>query len=300
MNKRIKSWISLIVGICVIVAAVTTAVKEMQGVSANEKTTVSSVETTMKPGKNGVEAAGSSSETAAVEEVTSSKAYEIPASMGDGKELIIEHVGHVLSYNTKHNNPNWVAWRLTKAHTDGDQERSTKFWADEKVDKRYRVDWFEYKESGYDRGHMCPAGDNKWNAKAMHDCFYMTNMCPQEPRLNSGSWKHLEEQCREWAQKEGSIYIVCGPVYKGKKHHFIGIDHKITVPEGFFKAILSMHKGKEKAIAFYYDNTPDKQSINKAVRTVDEIEQLTGLDLFASLDDNLEATFESHSDINEW
>lgn len=226
---------------------------------------------------------------------------ELPAYREKSGELIIKHTGHTLAYNTKHNTPDWVAWSLTKEHTDGVVERSSKFWADEQIDKRYRVDYYEYKGSGYDRGHMCPAGDNKWSEKAMHDCFYMSNMCPQEPSLNSGSWKHLEEKCRDWAIAEGRIYIVCGPIWRGKSHEKIGIDHSIDVPEAFFKAVLSMKKGHEKTIAFIYENNNSShQTLPKTARSVDDVEKITGLDLFTALDDAMEEKLESSFSLNDW
>lgn len=218
-------------------------------------------------------------------------------------EMIITHAGHTLSYNRTHNTPNWVAWKLTKQMTYGRLPRSDKFWADPAVPKPYRVDWFEYfSEHGHwDRGHMCPAGDMKWDEKAMHDCFYMTNMCPQNRKLNDGSWKYLEESCRRWARTEGTIYIICGPVYdKGKKHLVIGSDHKIDVPEGFFKAVLSMREGHEKATGFYYTNTPQQQSMPKAAMTIDELEKKIGMDLFPALPDDLERRIEARNSYKDW
>lgn len=226
--------------------------------------------------------------------------YEIPVEKKGQEGLIISHYGYTLSYNKKHNTPNWSAWKLTKAHTDGPIGRSQKFWADPDIPRAYRVDYYDYKDSGYDRGHMCPAADMKWNREAMHDCFYMSNMCPQTHNLNAGSWKTLEDACRRWAIKEGAIYIVCGPVYKGTKHERIGIDHVIDVPEGFFKAVLSLKKGKEKAIAFYYDNNERNQPMSKTARSVDEIESITGLDLFAAVDNKLENKIEASFSLKDW
>lgn len=245
--------------------------------------------------KTGAAAAGKAGAAASNKtEKTDGKNYEIPQLLTKNQGQIIEHVGHTLSYNKKYNTPYWSAWQLTKAKTDGPNERSKKFWADPAVDKPYRVDWYEYKESGYDRGHMCPAADMKWSEQAMHDCFYMTNMCPQVPALNSGAWRKLEEKCRQWAIEEGRIYIVCGPIYKkGVRHEEIGIDHRIMVPEQFFKAVLSLRKGKEWAAAFIYDNTDRSQSMRKAIRTVDEVEKIIGMDLFYQLDDALEERIES-------
>ena len=226
------------------------------------------------------------------------KDFHIPADSKGG--IIVEHKAYTLSFNKKHNTPDWVAWRLTAKHTDGQIERSTKFWADPKLPKENRVDYYEYKESDYSRGHMCPAGDNKWSEEAMYECFYMSNMCPQDPELNGGPWGDLEKACRRWARSEGEIFIVCGPIYKGKKHETIGINHKISVPEGFYKAVMSLQPGKEKAIAFIFSNDSKNRSYRKAVVSVDEVEKKTGIDFFPKTKDSIEQRIEAKADINDW
>lgn len=155
------------------------------------------------------------------------------------------------------------------------------------------MEYYEYKGSGYDRGHMCPAGDMKWSEKAMHDCFYMSNMCPQTSELNSGAWNKLEMKCREWAEQEGALYIVCGPIYKSGNRETIGIEHAIRVPDEFFKAVLSLRKGQEKAVAFIFRNDDSSQSYKTAATTVDHVEEITGLDLFHNLDDETEEKVEA-------
>ena len=219
--------------------------------------------------------------------------YEIPQMDKESQGVVIEHVGHTLSYNKEYNTPHWSAWQLTREHTDGTVSRSSKFWADPAVEKAYRVEWYEYKESGYDRGHMCPAGDMKWSMEAMHDCFYMSNMCPQTSELNSGAWNKLEMKCREWAEQEGALYIVCGPIYKSGNRETIGIEHAIRVPDEFFKAVLSLRKGQEKAVAFIFRNDDSSQSYKTAATTVDHVEEITGLDLFHNLDDETEEKVEA-------
>ena len=96
------------------------------------------------------------------------------------------------------------------------------------------------------------------------------------------------------------IYIICGPVYKGTKHERIGINHAIDVPEGFFKAVLSLRKGYEKAIGFYYDNSDQRQSMQHAAMSVDDIEELTGIDFFHQLDDETENRVESSFSLKDW
>lgn len=208
-------------------------------------------------------------------------------------ELLVTHKGYTLVYNKKYNTPKWVAWTLTAEKTYGQIPRASKFFADPKLPKANRVDWYEYKESGYDRGHMCPSGDNKWDQVAMNECFYMSNICPQNKILNDGSWKYLENSCRDWARREGCIYIVCGPVYKRVEHETIGMQHSIAVPEGFFKVVLTLRKGHEKAVGFYYNNDASNQPMKKAVMTVDDVEKMTGIDFYPSLDDELEDRLES-------
>lgn len=212
---------------------------------------------------------------------------------------VIRHKYYALLYDTRHNTPAWVTWRLTAAHTRGDQQRSQKFWADPLIPRPYRVDFYDYRAE-WDRGHMCPAGDNKWSQQAMYECFYMSNMCPQDHILNTESWEKLESACRRWAQSEGAIYIVCGPVYKNVRHLQIGQSHKVDVPEGFFKAVLSTQKGREKAIAFYFDNNSTFQDYKKIAVSVDAIEEIIGIDLFADLDDALEDRIEAKANIRDW
>lgn len=238
--------------------------------------------------------------SASTEQTHPKQAYEIPIHSALSNDIVVSHTGFTLSYNSKHNTPNWVAWQLDADKTDGPIERSTKFWADPAIPTVNRVDWYEYQGSSYDRGHMCPAGDMKWSAEAMHDCFYMSNMCPQVPSLNSGSWKRLEESCRKWAKTEGKIYIVCGPIYQGKKHEHIGVERSIDVPEAFFKAVLSLRPGHEKAIGFYYTNTEQKQSLSKAALSIDELEKQTGFDFFSLVEDELETAIESSFNLTKW
>ncbi len=224
-------------------------------------------------------------------------------------DYIIHHTGYTLSYNLKTFCPDWVAWKLTRSHLEGNVSRKNNdFQGDPAVPKRYRVTPYEYKKSGYDRGHMCPAGDNKWNSKAMKECFYMTNMCPQDPTLNQRWWNNLENSCRRWAKKEGTIYICTGPIFSeksktiGGKYNYSmrreGI--KVYVPKGFFKVVLSLRKGNEKAIGFIYANDDSKQPMADCCMTVDEVEKITGIDFFASLEDNLEKKLESKCNISEW
>lgn len=216
-------------------------------------------------------------------------------------ELIVRHTGYVLSYNSETNCPNWVAWELTRSEAKARGNRNPDFYADPSVERRSQVTTEDYIGSGYTRGHMCPSADMRWSTKAQHDCFYMTNMCPQKKELNAESWEWLENSCRRWAIQEGSVYIVCGPVFNaGRKVRTIGRDHKVRVPDGFFKVVLSLKHGDEKAIGFYYANNDREQTMESASLTVDEVESLTGFDFFYQVDKAVEERVEKSCNLRAW
>ena len=226
---------------------------------------------------------------------TISEKIEIPAFTQD--ETVLYRTAYTTCYDKQNKIPKWVAWCLTSNHTTGEQRRLSNFIVDEDVPAP-RAELVDYKGSGYDRGHMCPAGDNKWGFQPMRESFYLTNICPQNSNLNCGDWNELEIQCRDWANKYGEIYIACGPIlYKGK-HETIG-PNKVTVPEAFFKVILCM-KGKAKAIGFIYKNVRCNNSLSYYVNSIDEVERITGLDFFPSLPDDIENEIEATCNINEW
>ena len=226
--------------------------------------------------------------------------YELPAKLKDRPELILQRVGYTTSYNEQTKTPNWVAWHLTKAHTYGKNQRKNEVFAeDEDIARGHRATNMDYYNSRYDRGHMCPAGDNKWDKVAMTQSFLFTNICPQNHGLNKYEWNDLEILCRDWARKYGAIDIVCGPLYsKNGSPKTIG-KNKVCVPEAFFKVVLC-RQGRAKAIGFVYRNEGVKQRMTEAVRSVDEIERLTGIDFFPSLDDQTEARVEAEARLSDW
>ena len=126
--------------------------------------------------------------------------------------------------------PNWVAWRLDKKKlVEKVSRKGYGFRPDPNLIPKEAVVTQDYAKSGYDRGHMCPAGDSRWSGEAMKESFYMTNICPQHPNLNSGDWHELEQACRRWAS-ESPIYIVCGPIlYKSNKPSYIGNEPEIAI-----------------------------------------------------------------------
>ena len=205
--------------------------------------------------------------------------------------------GMDISFNEKCHIPNWVSWELTDEETMGDVPRKDKFTSDPDIEGC--PDSWDYSYSGYDRGHMAPAGDMKWDSKAMEETFFMSNICPQVNALNTGAWKNLEEKCRLWAQIDGRIYIVCGPIIDEKPMELIG-DSRVWVPSRFFKAIIAPYSNPARGIGFIMPNEKVKGGMQPCAVTIDEIERITGHDLFPALPDDIEAELESQCNFNKW
>lgn len=221
----------------------------------------------------------------------------MPAALKDRPEMILKRKSYVVSYNKETLQPNWVAWHLTAAHADGPTERSNGFREDKEVPEP-RATLEDYKKSGWSRGHMCPAGDNKWDEQAMKETFLLTNICPQNSKLNSGLWNSLEMDCRQWAKEYGDIYIVCGPVFTKKEHETIG-KNKVVVPEAFFKVVLCMN-GKPKAFGVIVKNTEGNKKKDLYYNSVNQVERITGIDFFTALPDDIEEKVEAEVNMNLW
>ena len=218
---------------------------------------------------------------------------EIPVMSAKKQGQVIHRTGYTLAYDAKTRTPQWVAWELTKKETQGTVERSNDFQPDPDV-KGAKVVTKDYSHSGYDRGHMAPAADMKWSKKAMMESFYMSNICPQDHNLNTSDWSELENKSRQWARRFGKVYIVCGPIYNGKRNEYIG-DHRVKVPDAFFKVVLINEKKKQCAMGFYFENEAGERKLQEYLVPVDRLEQLTGMDFFSALPDNLEDRLEAET-----
>ena len=216
---------------------------------------------------------------------------EIPVAIKKHEGIILKRLAYTVSYNDKMKNPNWVAWELTREETKGTQERSDKFVPDPNLPEP-RAKSSDYTRTGYDRGHMAPAADMKWSLKAMEESFYMSNICPQHKNLNRGDWNDLEDACRAWAKKYGTVYIACGPIYDRRTPKFIGIN-KIAVPDRFFKVVLIYNRKDPMALGFIFPNLAHSQDLDKYQVTVDDIEHITGYDFFSKLPDHVENYIEA-------
>lgn len=207
----------------------------------------------------------------------------------------------VVYFNKYYRVPNCVAYELTSTMTSMSDSRDAENRANYKFEKDHDVkgcpNWWEYKESGYTRGHMAPAMDMRWDKTAMAQCFLMTNICPQLDEMNDGEWRHVEEAVHKWSRTAGRLVVFTGPIFSNNMKR-IGKHQDIAVPDRFFKVIYSPKQNR--AIAFVMENKKMTNSWTNYATTIDKVEALTGYDFLAALDDNVENVLETKQNIKDW
>lgn len=210
---------------------------------------------------------------------------------------IIKHPYYTLSYNEKHEQAEWVAYELKKSYVKNNDFKRPFFIEDPKV-KTQSADWRNYRNSGYDKGHLCPAGDMEFDRNAYTDTFYTSNISPQLHDFNAGIWNRLEQKTRYWATKYDGVYVVTGGILTPSLQT-IG-QEKVSIPKYFYKVLLNQSNGQYRMIAFLVPNKKSNQPLYDFIVSVDQLEKMTGIDFFPKLEDKIEHRLEKGSDYKEW
>jgi endonuclease G len=210
---------------------------------------------------------------------------------------IIKHDYFALSYSEKHEQAEWVAYELKKGYVRNSNFKRPYFIEDSKV-KTGSADWRNYKKSGYDKGHLCPAGDMEFAINAYNDTFFTSNISPQTHDFNGGIWNRLEQKTRYWATKYDGVYVITGGVLNSSLKT-IGKE-EVSIPNYFYKILLDNSNGQYKMIAFLVPSKKSEKPLYDFVVSVDRIEKMTGIDFFPKLNDKIENSLEKSSDYKSW
>lgn len=230
-----------------------------------------------------------------VAEKTAPQAFDfLPTSTTN---QMVSHDFFTLSYNENHEQAEWVAYELKKEHLINNNFKRPYFIPDPKV-KTKSASWKNYKKSGYDKGHLCPAGDREFSKNAFDETFFTSNISPQLHVFNNGIWKKLEEKTRYWAEKYNGVYVVTGGVLEPNLPT-IGFE-KVSVPKYFYKILLDDSRGEFKMIGFLMPHEKSDAPLYQFVVSVDEIEKRTGIDFFPALPDEIENKLEAQSNYKDW
>lgn len=137
-----------------------------------------------------------------------------------------------------------------------------------------------------------PAGDMKLNRLSMTDTFYMSNMSPQRPGFNSGIWRSLESHIRDQVLSLGEALVVTAPVLL-KSRHYNRIRTGVSIPNYYYK--IAYYPEAELMEAYLIPNESQSgKHISDFLVTVDQLEDLTGIDFYSGLEDELEEILESN------
>lgn len=212
---------------------------------------------------------------------------------------IVKHKGYTLSYSESDEQAEWVAYELKKSELNyNNNEYERPFFIADPLVESGSADWRNYRRSGYDKGHLCPAGDRKFSKSAFEETFYTSNISPQRHDFNEGIWNRLEQKVRYWASKYDGVYVVTGGVLQNTKKT-IG-DEDVTVPDYFYKVLLDFNDGTYKMIAFLVPHKDSDRPLYEFVISVDSLEKLTGINFYPALPDVLENKLESSNSYKEW
>ena len=220
--------------------------------------------------------------------------YFLPTSTTN---QIVHHQNYSLSYSEEHEQAEWVAYELKESQLSSVNHKRPYFEIDKAV-KTGAANWRNYKKSGYDRGHLCPAGDRRFSKEAHDETFLTSNISPQNHAFNAGVWNRLEQKVRYWAKKNKGVFVITGGVLKNGLNS-IG-DENVSVPEQFYKVLLDNTNGEIKILAFLLPHEDSKLPLYKFVVSVDTIESLTGIDFFPQLEDNIEDKLEKSNSYKSW
>lgn len=216
-----------------------------------------------------------------------------PASPGQ----VVRHGWYALGYSEDHEQAEWVAYELTREQLDENwAERPNTFRPDPAV-RTESATPRDYVSSGYDKGHLCPAADRAFDAAAIDETFFMSNISPQVSAFNIGVWRELEELTRDWARRFKRLYVVTGPVLSEQGLGQIGFS-KVTVPAAFYKVLYAPES--ERAIAFILPNQQSDKMISDYACSIDQVEERTGIDFFPQLLKGLKEEREASLDKTAW
>ena len=215
-----------------------------------------------------------------------------------GEQQVIKRTNYALSYNDSHKVANWVAYSLRTDQLKSCVTRPSGFVPDPLITTGTAVTT-DYTNTGFDRGHLLPAGDMKYDAKAMKDTFFMSNVTPQPPTFNRGMWARMEVLVRAWTKSAGKMWIVTGPVLT-ETLPWIGHRVTISVPKHFYKVMIRKVGNKYVGMAILMSTDLPHATLIEYATTINAIEALTGIDFFPFLDDAVEEEVERATDMKLW
>lgn len=228
---------------------------------------------------------------------TLSWSLSTPFAQSSARGELVKKTHYIINYNEDHEVPNWVEYTLEGNNLRNCAKRTNDFRADPYVSTGSATP-LDYKKSGFDRGHLVPAGDMKLSKKAMSETFFMSNMTPQPSRFNQVYWNRLEALVRAWAAKYDKLWIITGPILHPSLPT-IGQQNRVSIPQEYFKVILRKENNQYKGIAFLMPTTGLQNNLVPYTLSIRELENYSDINFFKFLNAQ-ESKTEEVIDLKEW
>ncbi len=238
---------------------------------------------------------------------------ECPAPYGDENSIILVKsdpdgvygVNYAIEWDCDKRAQRWSAFQMYKGNSGGNVGRNEEWSEDLDIPYEYRSHFDDYTGSGYDRGHMVASADRQVSVSMNAQTYLLSNMHPQIHAFNAGIWEKLEERIRAWNRDDfrDTLYVVKG----GTIDHFYDIKNYtssgLIVPGHFFMAILCLKDETYRAIGFYLDHDGSidaNDNLQNYVKSIDELEDLTGIDFFPNLNSADKISVEKQVTLSNW
>ena len=243
---------------------------------------------------------------------------EFPHTKG-GSLMLIHYtndqygINYSVEWDIEKRAPRWSAYQMhsgtLKRNTTRYYSQNNQYPRDPMLPDSYYFSTDLFWSSGFSHGHICPSADRLYSTEANYQTFFLTNMQPQYSMFNSGvdyssPWCRLEDKVRTWAASNSTasngqrvsdtLYVVKGGTIEDNQL-LTKIKGELRVPKYFFVALLLKNQQGYKAIGFWIEHDNQNHGsdpLNKYAMNIRELEQLTGIDFFCNLPDDVEARVE--------
>ncbi len=253
----------------------------------------------------------------------------------DGKSIVVVHraelnkntkqegINYCIEWDPSINAQRWSCYQMYSsinynsgynvsrysADNDGTLSAECQYPNDPDLPSQYHMTADPYKYNGYDHGHICPSADRLRSKESNYQTFYITNMQPQRNVFNAGIWNNMEAAVRTWAAASDTLFVCKGGTID-KEEHIIGYltdqivrKNKIPIPRYFFMALLSKRNNTYKAMGFWVEHLNEDHSydaLSNYAYSIDQLEEMTGLDFFCNLPDDIENSIEKTLNKASW
>ena len=265
--------------------------------------------------------------------------YEFPQLKGRSSIVVVhrsvlnkntkeEGVNYCVEWDTSLNSQRWSCYQLYSsinyhstynvgryyAENTGTLSPTCQYPNDLDLPEVYRMKEDPYKYSGYDHGHICPSADRLRASECNYQTFFITNMQPQYNKFNAGLWQKMEEDVRNWVRLGDTLYVCKGgtidnPEYileyvNRNSHQSARVnENHIPVPRFFYMAVVCRKGDVWRGMAYWahqYNEDHSNDNRRGYAITINRLEELTGIDFFCNLPDDIEEQVENEIVYSFW